>query len=312
MGILNSLSECKTSGVVYDFFKERSDDFGSVNIIKTPFKSKNSTKTESDNSYSFLQLQNESKKQCIERIFNIKIDFPDNKIDHRITTIHSSALAAMLCFNNISKENPLKVELNNKEYTFTKFEPEYCNKCTADGGPSKIDVALFNDDDNIAFFLEAKFSEYLKSESKTISSQYKKDEIGGKLFKNHNILPKVLYFSNLIENEPMKILSKQGGKGRYREGIKQMLCHYIGATEFLKKYPEYKKVFIGTLLFDFGKETKASLIDYSDMYKELAENLNALSEGKIELVNNVVTYQNLFDKNNRCILSSKVKCFYNL
>lgn len=48
------------------------------------------------------------------------------------------------------------------------------------------------------------------------------------------------------------------------------------------------------------------------MYKELAENLNALSEGKIELVNNVVTYQNLFDKNNRCILSSKVKCFYNL
>lgn len=83
MGKINSLSECNASnevyGAVYDFFKERSDDFGPVDIIKTPYKSRNSPKTDSDNSFSFLQNDGESVKECVERIFDVSINVEEKK-----------------------------------------------------------------------------------------------------------------------------------------------------------------------------------------------------------------------------------------
>ena len=306
MTILHELSECNTSNpldVVYKFFRERSEDFGSVDIIKTPYHSKRSSKTESDNSYSFLQLKDESKEQCIERIFEIKIPPLDNKIDHRITTVHSSALAAMLCFHNISEENPLTVKLDGKDYTFTKFQPEYANECMKIGGDSKIDVALFNKENRVVFFMEAKFSEYLECKGGCFSPQYKEH-----LSVYLDTLPKILCYSE--KNGCIKIQSNQRGKGRYREGIKQMICHHIGATDFLEKHPNYEKIFLGTLLFDFGK--REELNDYSVMYEELAKNLNTLGD-KIKLENKVFTYQDLFSyKYNKDILPEKVKKFYNL
>lgn len=309
METLKSLSECESSNEVYDFFTERSNDFGSVDIIKTPITpNKKTFKTESDTSYSFQQRPNEDKKKCIERIFKIDLsNIPDNKIDHRITTIHSSALAALLCFHNISEYNPLSIELNGQTYTFVKAKIEYPNKCMEKGGRSKIDVALFGKDEKVVLFLEAKFSEYLDSECKEISAQYKKEP----LFSNSDILPSNLEFIGLEDEKPLKIISKQRGKGRYREGIKQMLCHYIGATHYIKENPQ--KVFIGTLLFDFGERFKTEFDDYQTMYKELAINLNSLPEKRIELLSEVISYQTIFRfENNIRILPQKVRCFYNL
>lgn len=78
------------------------------------------------------------------------------KIDHRMTTVHSSALAAMLCFINVSLAKPLKIEINNQTYTFTKFDPEYCNECMNIGGRSKIDVALLTEDEKVVLFFGGK------------------------------------------------------------------------------------------------------------------------------------------------------------
>ena len=317
MNTFKSLSECKVSKglrskIVYDFFASRSTAFGPVDIIKTPFIP---SKTESDNSYSFSLKDGEKPKECIGRVFNVNLsNIPDNKIDHRITTLHSSALAVLLCFHNISSNNPLEIQINNQTYTFTEFELEFPNQCKKIGGRSKIDIALFNEDKSVVLFLEAKFSEYLESGCKKISEQYKDEP----LFMSASILPDYLYFTGIEDQKPLQLLSKNRGQGRYREGIKQMLCHYIGASHYIrekKKKHVIKKVFIGTLLFDFGAVSKDRLCDYCEMYSELANNINSWSEKEqeIELVNKVITYQELFhSKTNTRILPKRVKCYYNL
>ena len=165
----------------------------------------------------------------------------------------------------------------------------------------------------MVLFLEAKFSEYLESGCNKISEQYKNEP----LFMSTNILPDYLYFTGIEDQKPLQILSKNKGQGRYRDGIKQILCHYIGASHFIRKKEnrEIKKVFIGTLLFDFGDVSKKMFDDYSSMYSELANKIYLWpkKEPKLELVNNVITYQELFKPdNNSCILPSKVKYFYKL
>ena len=310
MEILKSLSECKSSNKVYAFFRDRAKDFGPVDIVKTQITpNKNTSKTESDTSYSFQLEPGEDKKKCLERIFKIDLSKIDKKIDHRITTIHSSALAALLCFHNISVNNPLSININGKTYAFVKAEIEYPNKCMEKGGRSRIDVALFSEDEKVVLFMEAKFSEYLSSVCKEISSQYKEEQ----LFRKPNILPCNLAFTGLDDETPLKIKSKQRGRGRYREGIKQMLCHYIGATHYIKNNPQKEKVLIGTLLFDFGEMFKAEFDDYQTMYKELAVKLNSLQEKRIELLSEVITYQTLFHyESNSRVLDKKVRRFYNL
>ena len=309
MKTLKSLKECMSSKKVYAFFRDRSYVFGPVDIVKTQITpNKKTSKTESDTSYSFQLEPGEDKKKCIERIFGIDLSKINKKVDPRITTIHSSALAALLCFHNISVDNPLSISLNGKTYTFVEAELEYPNKCMEKGGRSKIDVALFSKDKKVILFLEAKFSEYLYSGCQEISSQYKKHPF----FENPDILPCILDFTGLDDEKPLKIISKQRGKGRYRDGIKQMLCHYIGATHYFDKYPQTEKIFIGALLFDFDVRFKTEFDDYQTMYKELAVNLNSLPEKRIELLSEVITYQKLFDENNSRVLEDKVRRFYDL
>ncbi len=321
MNTFKSLSECEVSKglrskIVYDFFASRSTAFGPVEIIKTPIAP---SKRESDNSYSFSLSGNEERKQRIESIFEVDLSkIPNNKIDKRITTLHSSALAVLLCFHNISSNNPLEVKINDQTYKFTEFKLEFPNQCKKNGGRSKIDIALFNEDKSVVLFLEAKFSEYLESGCKKISEQYKDEP----LFTSANILPDYLYLTGIEDQKPLQLLSKNRGQGRYREGIKQILCHCIGANHYIQKKKEknveIKNVFIGALLFDFGDVSKELFVDYCNMYSDLAKKINSWSdkEPELELVNKVITYQELFssknNENNSRILSSKVKCYYNL
>lgn len=310
----NYLADCKTNSIIYNFFKKRSDDFGPIKIIKTPRNpDKRSPKTESDTSYSFAQLNGECKKNAIERIFGIDLSHILNiekKLDYRILRIHSSALAALLCFHAVSEQNKIYFTID-KDLEFSRSEIEYCNKCKK-GGPSKIDVALFNEQEKYVLFLEAKFSEYLDSNGGKISSQYKDSYLE---FEQEEILPKKLVFTGLNEDGNIYIKSKLRGKGYYREGIKQLLSHYLGAQEFLKNNPEYT-VYIGTVLFDFGERGETKLTDYSQLYEELAANFNKQPIKRIEFLSRIITYQELFcgEKytKNSILLSDKVKTFYNL
>ena len=128
--------------------------------------------------------------------------------------------------------------------------------------------------------------------------------------------------TGIEDQKPLQLLSKNRGQGRYREGIKQILCHCIGANHYIQKKKEknveIKNVFIGALLFDFGDVSKELFVDYCNMYSDLAKKINSWSdkEPELELVNKVITYQELFssknNENNSRILSSKVKCYYNL
>ncbi len=83
----------------------------------------------------------------------------------RITTLHSSSLCALLHFYNIEEEPLLKLTLDTnkktRSVTFTQSFFEY--QTPVFNYPSNMDVVLLGKDDEgeeVALFLESKFSEY--------------------------------------------------------------------------------------------------------------------------------------------------------
>ena len=262
----------------------------------------------SKDSFSFVQNSSELIPDTIKRVFSIE-NFSNEPLvyDKRMLRLHSSELAAFLFFSGVSEENPIRIPgIENVEFTNASFEASF--ECVG-GGPSRIDVLLKNSNNSVALFLEAKFSEYLHPAPKSVSRSYKNDY---ERIKINTILPDELARVDLDSKADFKIQKKKGENALhyfYCEGVKQILSHYIAISKGICS--SFKSIYLGEILFDFGKPGAHYLSDYAQLYRGLANNLNN-SQSNVELLSSVLTYQEVFNLNAGYNLPSSVVQFYHL
>ncbi len=164
----------------------------------------------------------------------------------RITTLHSSALCPLLFFYNVSGKNPLKLilETNAKQRPVVFTDSVFEFKSPVYNNPSNMDVVLTGRDmvsgEEVVFFLESKFSEYITDaslKSGEISDKYLKGPYS-KPFYDKAILEELnlAIRKNANTDTDKFLLESSGNEGKfYITGIKQLISHYVGIQHLLKR-----------------------------------------------------------------------------
>ena len=186
---------------------------------------------------------------------------------------------------------------------------------------------------DVLFFLESKFSEYLNTGMcNNISiDAYKKsyDELG--LIDDNAI--QGLLIQDGIGKDNLKCLQikSSSDEPQYCSGIKQMISHYIGITNFISKgvdaldpkqiqdfetivnLRDDAKIILGEVLFAFDDKVdkgKTKFPRYSSIYRDLAKVLELKKKSsRLHILPEVLTYQELLKDFK---IDSKVKDFYQL
>ena len=333
-----------------------------TNPIYTEFFSKSKLEAEvektkwrgrpSDNSFCFINPEVKYKERegvvlkKLKEVFGIDSNTFDTKFRQaisgdgqevkRIATLHSSSLAALLLLYSVSYDNPLICELDGKKYTFDNcyFEVKTNVK---DSHFSNMDVVLVgknSEDKDVLFFLESKFSEYLNTGMcDNISLDAYKDkykELG--LMGDNAIQGLHFEFGKGKDNKDcIQIKSLDPHSPQYCSGIKQMISHYMGVTNFInngeealdpKQKPCFNelvnlrdgaKIILGEVLFAFDDKVdkgKTKFSKYSSIYRDLAKVLELKKESsRLHILPEVLTYQELLKDFK---IDSKVKDFYQL
>lgn len=233
----------------------------------------------------------------------------------RITTLHSSSLAALLLFHAVSDKNPIWIPIAGepKKFTEVKFEVKYSVDDTDKKTKSNIDILLSGEDASgkkDILYLESKFSEYLESATAKIS--------GREYYKTIYASLKAKGLKLEIGGLDSDVIYLKGG-GLYYEGIKQMVSHYMGLrTEYnrVNSSIKGKNIVLGEILFDFGDASHQMFISYEEIYSSLKDALEQIvKDDQIELtINNIITYQEIFglDKNREYLerLPERIRKFY--
>lgn len=257
----------------------------------------------------------------------------------RITQLNSSSLLALLCFWNVSKNNPILI--NGIKYTEVYFEVE--NEVF--DHDSSVDILLVSHKESTWLYLESKFTEPLNPGNQLWLSE-----------KYHNTYQHISDYLNLEISKPEKRKHKKRGeevvrdefkitqnRKRYYGGIKQMVSHIIGVlkgasdnarSEYREVYKKGlpKSILIGTILYDFtttdAEEFKTPYKDYVPFYEECfsSQNVRILiskikdciegicvnKEFSVSVLPTVLTYQDIFRKQNPNFLMSNVSIFYRI
>lgn len=311
---------------VYDYFAETCPkllDAFQGEYDKTPLSEKLKErygKSASDNSYSFSSEGKE--RVTLSKLFDTDIsqehwDEAVNGNGHeikRIMTMHSSALLSLLFFHAVSEENPLYIQIDGESYSFTKAVFEVQNKCLEGGNPSSIDVMLIDCQAKVVLLLESKLSEYLTcGKKKGINIKYKNQYADVMKF------GEISKHVNILEEDNSLTIQRKDSSSHYCEGIKQMLCHFIGAMNFKESKDEKHKgltdykVLLGTVLLDLSSINEKKFKTYENDYKELAGYLNGLDKNIIVL-DEVITYQKLYKepKGKEYQISERIVKYYGL
>lgn len=244
------------------------------------------------------------KKLFLEK-FNMSCSGSGDEIK-KITTLHSSSLCALLFFFSVSEKNKLIFD-GLEDYEFTQSFFEFKNKVI--GYPSNIDVVLLGNNiksnEKVILFLESKFSEYITGINNS-GTQY---EIGKSYFKegcySEPIYKSLSKYVTHNKEEDTYYISADTPK--YLEGLKQIVSHYYGIRNFMrKKYYEKdndsleeikqynaKEFLLGEILFDnFGNElSEKYLLPYERDYTNLAKIINV--QCKKEDITNFRVIENL-------------------
>lgn len=235
---------------------------------------------------------------------------------YRILRLHSSALLALLCFHNISKQ-PLVIRHSNnevEEYDQCWFEVE--NIVFEDSRPSSVDVVLKSSKTGNLLFLESKFTEYLSHEEPNIAMKYWDfyvrllREIPGLTLQM--VYPKKWNDEN--KNEIIGFTIKPTSERKeyqniYLAGIKQCISHIIGICNGPKDNDEkcWQNITSDTKL-RFGSivyKISGYFSIYNFLYKEtlgqlgkeqisIAMNGKGIYVDQIEILPELLTYQSLF------------------
>lgn len=251
----------------------------------------------------------------------------------RITQLNSSSLLALLCFWNVSKEHPITI--NNIEFTEVYFEVEN----TVFDHNSSVDILLVSEKESTWLYLESKFTEPL-SPTNRLWLSYKYYDIYKNIRENLKINVFTPQKREHKEKEEFEITQN---KKRYYGGIKQMVSHLIGVLKGAsdKANAEYKEVYnnglpksiiLGTILYDFSKydvdDFKNLYSDYVSFYEDSFSlqngkliistindclgGTNVYKKSSISVMPQVLTYQDVFGKQNPNFLMSNVAQFYTI
>ena len=262
----------------------------------------------------------------LQRIFGVNetarklFDVATSGDDHekpRILTLHSSALLAFLCFNDVAN-HPIKIK--GTVYDEVMFEVR--NGVITASNPSYVDVLLMGENRKKLLFLESKFTEYLAG-GKTVMSARRYKEFYDELAERCT-----LDFYNK-ETEPVKKIRLSTGKKTtdYLHGIKQAFSHLLGiATGPARKQAAGNEAYNSSLLDNADEIKFASIVfncdngrfkQYYELYKKVFENSDAIKEAIRKVVNkrerNVIIipellqYQKVFRNYD---LPDKVREFY--
>jgi hypothetical protein len=246
---------------------------------------------------------------------------------------------ALLCFWNVSKDNPITI--NNVAYTEVFIEVE---NMVFDHN-SSVDILLVSEKESTWLYLESKFTEPLNPTNRLWLS-YKYYDI----YKCIREDLKINVSNTQVRNHKEKgeiVMRKEfeitQNKKLYYGGIKQLISHLIGVLkgasdkanveymEFYKKgLPKY--IILGTILYDFSKsdadEFKNLYDDYVSFYEECFSSQNGkliiskinnclggtsvFTKSSISVMPQVLTYQDVFVKQNPNFLMNNVAQFYGI
>lgn len=265
---------------------------------------------------------NIEEKELFEDKFKMAISGDGQEVK-RIGVLHSSSLAALLMFYSISKEKPLSCHLSDKKhYTFTESYYEVKTN-VKDSHYSNMDVVLVGTNDyneNVILFLECKFSEYLSTGMcNDISLDAYEDKYKDLGLLCENAIEDIIIIKGKGKDN-VDCLQIKSNKQHYCNGIKQMISHFIGVTNFTNKgissfdikqknqcfvsrlsklHDDGALVLLGEVLFEFNdkidkrdKEGKTKLDNYKCIYEHLAEMLNSHSD-RVFTLPHVHTYKEL-------------------
>lgn len=305
------------------------------------------TNGSSKNSYSFTNASTTNEAACSDRLielfgitdkelfkekFHQSCGGSGNEIT-RISTLHSSALCALLFFYNVTDRHPLKLNVNGRDCVFIHSRFEFKNPVIKN--PSNMDVTLVgryaDSDKPVVLFLESKFSEYMERTDKKldISGAYKDHKFSKAVYDE---TPKKLGL-NVSETKTVKskdgktekeIFTLSSPEACYLEGIKQMISHFIGVNNFIEKGPVTNDdvitsvrgnadIYLGAIFFDKGisnfeiRKGVTCYKSYRTKYEKLADILNA-QPSSVTVIKELFSYT-IFE-NADFIKEDKIKKFY--
>src|SRR5574344_241187 len=318
------------ANIIYTNYCEQIDLFQRLRkegrIVNTLFRN-----TVSENSFCFevgMKPSNtaeykEHLLQTIKEVFGITNGSFDEKFNQAINgaglewnelnVFHSSSLLALLCFYNVSTENPLSVDIEGKTCKFITSEFEVSNiigkNIRGKNYSSHIDVKLTGtcEGKSVSLYLESKFSEYVNQRGKT-SFSYTDDynSIYSKLQGKIEDLD-----INIGSDEITLVQTNNKRPARYWQGIKQMISHYLGMKNCKDKS---ELIYLGEILYDFRPYIYIPndfFGDYEDIHKQLVDALEEIESQPqtFKVGKNILTYQGVFGNYN---LDERVRELYDL
>jgi len=234
----------------------------------------------------------------------------------KINQLNSSALLAFLCFYKVGINNA-SINVGGETYTDVAFEVQSPLEPPKKGEGritpvSNMDIVLLNKDK--ALFLESKFTEYLKPTEEYEVRPYYRTRYR-ELFKED------IHWSVPGGGEisfDYKKCCWRSSQSIYLEGIKQMICHYLGITHQRKENTRLgknweelklrdKTIILGEIIFQFKG---AEFDNYENAHNELSRHLK---DGGVTVLDNLLTYQHVFKNDGNCqLLTETTKKFYSL
>ena len=251
-------------------------------------------------------------EQHFNDLYNQAIGGSGNE-DCNMDNAISSALFPFLFFSRVSEKNPITID--GTEYTHVCFE--FKNRTLSgksDFAPSNIDVVLANKGFERVLFIESKFGEYFylltsaATEYKGLSIQYAQK--GSTV----PIIARILSGNRLhLKKNDNELVFKDDNEPHYFEGIKQMLTHISGISNYVegnfcsKNYDSIKKQFekeheakvaLLEIVFDFSERFgfgKEAYDDYETLHDSL---LDAVDKHELGFdVKRLFTYQKIVEEN---------------
>ena len=247
----------------------------------------------------------------------------------RILTLHSSALLAFLCFNDVANHPIIIDKIDETVYNEVMFEVKN-NVINNSPGKSNIDVLLMGENRKKLLFLESKFTEYL-SGGKVTLSPHRYETFYNNLTKKLDCPFSAGYptvNSQTDKSQKTQYALYKGKKtSQYLEGIKQAFSHLLGiATGPAKKQTKGNEDYTRSLLENADEIKFASIVfncdnekfdDYKILYESVFENSNVIKdtikdvlkkrELKLTIVPHLLQYQEVFQAN---FPHEKVREFY--
>ena len=284
-------------------------------------------------SMSFKSQNGEDEFGTLKRIFGLSESARSlfsavvGNAQSKILTLHSSALLAFLCFNDVAN-HPITIDKIDKTvYDEVMFEVK--NGVITASNPSNVDVLLMGENRKKLLFLESKFTEYLSGGNVTLSP-HRYEKFYSMLTEKNNFRFSAGLPVNSKTDESQKTqyaLYTDNEPSLFLEGIKQAFSHLLGiATGPAKKQKKGNEDYTRSLLENADEIKFASIVfncdnakfeNYKGLYESVFENSDVIKdtikdvlkkrELKLSIIPQLLQYQEVFQDN---YLSDKVRKFY--